>query len=153
MLRHGYWLFEFISISRILLKAPAQYAKAYLYSETDENDLTYFILYQLDVINRAIKELHAYIERKTNEVRQLEDKLRGVIVLNPRQLALISHALRHPRHRYTFRSHQGSHNIVYETARGDILDLFKRGLLTEEKIGKPRYFTPAPDLEKRLTAL
>ncbi|NGX44626.1 MAG: hypothetical protein K1060chlam3_00798, partial [Candidatus Anoxychlamydiales bacterium] len=34
MLRHGYWLFEFISISEIILKAPVQYGKAFLYTET-----------------------------------------------------------------------------------------------------------------------
>ena len=36
MLRHGYWLFEFIPISRIILRAPSKYGLAYLYTETDE---------------------------------------------------------------------------------------------------------------------
>ena len=43
MLRHGYWLFEFVSISQIILKAPVKYGRAFLYTETDDNDLTYFI--------------------------------------------------------------------------------------------------------------
>ena len=46
MLRSGYWLAEFLSISRLLRKAPAAYARAFLHTETDENDLTYFVLYQ-----------------------------------------------------------------------------------------------------------
>lgn len=150
MLRHGYWMFEFISISRILLRARSQYTRAYLYTETDENDLTYYILYQLEVIDRAIQELHEYIRRKTREIEALEQNLRGVAVLNMRQRALIGHALRHPIQRYTFRSHQTSHKIVYETARQDILSLAARGLLTETKIGKTRYFSPARELEKKL---
>ena len=53
MLHEGYWLFEFISISNILRKAPAQYGLSFLYSETDDNDLTYFIVAQTKVIRRA----------------------------------------------------------------------------------------------------
>src|SRR5256885_14750013 len=65
MLRSGYWLVEFISISNILRKAPARYGISFLYTETDDNDLTYFIDYQTTVILRAIKELHDYLDRKT----------------------------------------------------------------------------------------
>ncbi len=153
MLRHGYWLFEFISISQILLKAPAKYARAFLYTETDDNDLTYFILHQLDVIRRAINELHAYIARKTSALQATEKRLRGITVLNHRQQALISHALRHPHQRYTFRSHQMSHGVTYQTARTDLLDLENRGLLTSRKVGKTWHFTAVPDLEERLTRL
>jgi len=44
MARQGYWLCEFVSISRILRRARGQYARAYLYTETDDNDVTYFLL-------------------------------------------------------------------------------------------------------------
>jgi Fic family protein len=43
MLREGYWLFEFISISTVLKNASAQYGRSYLYTETDDNDATYFV--------------------------------------------------------------------------------------------------------------
>ena len=151
MLRHGYWLFEFISISQILLRAPAKYGRAFLYTETDDNDLTYFILHQLDVIRRAIDGLHDYVARKTAALQAAERRLRGITVLNPRQQALVGHALRHPQQRYTFRSHQMSHNVAYQTARTDLLDLENRGLLTGRKVGKTWHFTPAPDLEERLS--
>jgi len=68
MLNKGFWLFEFISISQIILKAPVQYGMAFLNTETDENDLTYFLIHQADVIQKAVKELHDYITRKTREV-------------------------------------------------------------------------------------
>ncbi len=48
MLRHNYWLFEYISISDIILKSHAQYGRAFLYTETDSNDLTYFIIYHFE---------------------------------------------------------------------------------------------------------
>ncbi len=153
MLHHGYWLFEFVSISQILLKAPAKYGRAFLYTETDDNDLTYFILQQLHVIRRAMKELHEYIERKTAALRAIESRLHGITILNHRQQALISHALRHPQQRYSFGSHQMSHNVVYQTARTDLLDLEMRGLLIGRKVGRTWYFTPVPDLEERLSRL
>lgn len=151
MLRHGYWLFEFISISQIILKGPAKYGRAFLYTETDDNDLTYFILYHLKVIRQSIEELHKYIERKTKQLKMLEAQLHGVEALNHRQRALIGHALRHPYQRYTIRSHQISHNVVYQTARIDLLDLESRGLLNLKKIRKQLIFTPADDLEAKLS--
>ncbi|MCB1083642.1 MAG: Fic family protein, partial [Simkania sp.] len=35
MLRQGYWLFEFISISEVILRAPSKYAVSFLQTETD----------------------------------------------------------------------------------------------------------------------
>ena len=153
LLRHRYWLFEFVSISQIIVRAPVKYARAFLYTETDENDLTYFIIYHLDVVRRAIKTFYAYLERKTKKLQAIENQWRGIIALTHRQRALISNALRHPRRRYTIKSQQISHNVVYQTARTDLLDLEKRGLLISQKIGKKWYFTPVRDLEQRLAKL
>ena len=153
MLRHDYWLLEFLSISSVILKGPAKYGRAFLYTETDENDLTYFIIYHMEVIRRAIKQLHEYIARKAKQLKAVEARLRAAPILNHRQRALLSHALRHPDHRYTIRSHRTSHNVVYQTARTDLLDLAERGLLTAVKIGKTWYFTPVKGLEEKLGEL
>jgi Fic family protein len=151
MLHHGYWLCEFISISEIIRKAPAKYGRAFLYTETDENDLTYFILYHLEVIHRAIRALQEYVDRKARDIQSLERRMRAIAVLNHRQQALISHALRHPEQRYTIESHQRSHNVVYQTARTDLLELAKRGLLRSWKLGREWRFEPAEDLDERLS--
>jgi Fic family protein len=153
MMRHGYWLFEFISISSVILKGPSEYGRAFLYTETDENDLTYFIIYHMDVIRRAVTQLDEYLARKAKQLRAVEAELRAAPVLNHRQRALLSHALRHPDHRYTIRSHRTSHNVVYQTARTDLLDLAERGLLTKMKVGKAWVFSPADELERRLREL
>jgi Fic family protein len=64
VLSQKFWLFEFVSISRIIHKAPVKYTRSFLYTETDENDLTYFILSQLTVIKRGIEEVYTYLEKK-----------------------------------------------------------------------------------------
>lgn len=150
MLREGYWLTEFISISTILRKAPSKYARSFLLTETDDNDLTYFLLYHLNVILRALDELTKYVERKAKEVRAAERIVKSAGRLNHRQLDLVSHALRNPEASYTVQSHRRSHGVVYETARSDLLDLADLGLLVQSKVGKAFRFTPAPDVEERL---
>ena len=150
MLRQGYWLFEFISISDILRKAPAKYARAFLLTETDDNDVTYFIVHQVGVIHRAIIALHEYIQRKTEEIRQSERMLRAWDHLNHRQVALLSHGMRHLGSVYSVEGHQNSHMTAYDTARRDLLGLVDAGLLEKGKRGKEMIFWPPSDLRKRI---
>ena len=150
MLSHGYWLCEYVSISSILRKAPATYARAFLYSESDDNDATYFVLNQLSVIQRAIRALHRYLQKKAAEIREVERLFRKSAEFNHRQMAVLSHALRHPDMRYTIHSHRTSHNVVYETARTDLLRLADRGLLRAQKHGRTYHFYPVDDLAARL---
>ena len=153
MLRHGFWLFEYLSISRILKKAPSQYARAFLYVETDDNDLTYFLQYQMEVIRRALDDLHKYIEAQGQRVRQMEQTLQGTLRLNHRQRALVSYALRHPQQRYTIEGHRSSHDVAYQTARTDLTALADLEVMSARKVGRTWYFTPPPDFEARLSAL
>lgn len=152
MLSQGYWLFEFVSISRILRAAPSKYARSFLHSETDENDLTYFILYQLKVITRAINELNTYLREKQTDIRRVESMLRRHAGLNHRQLALLSHALKNPDFGYTIESHRRSHNVVYQTARADLLGLMRIKLLEQARMGRSYVFYPASDISERLRA-
>ena len=151
MLSSSYWLFEYVSISRLLLKAPSQYGLSFLYAETDGFDATYFLLYQLGILKRAIEELLAYLVRKMAEVRETEALLRRTD-LNHRQVALLTHALRHRDAVYTVHSHGESHRVTRQSARADLLDLERRGLLDRRVIGRRFEFIPVPDLRERLHA-
>jgi Fic family protein len=152
VLSQGFWLFEFVSISSIIHKAPVRYARSFLYTETDENDLTYFILSQLTVIQRGIKELYSYLERKMEEIRGTEILLRSS-VFNHRQLTLLGHALRHPGMGYTIESHKISHGVSYQTARTDLLGLARKRMLRKTKRGHTFLFSVPADISDRLAAL
>jgi Fic family protein len=150
MRARGYWLVEYLSISEILRKAPAQYTRAFLLTETDNRDATYFIVNQLGVIERAVDELHAYLHRKVQEVRDVERLVKSSPDFNHRQLALLGYALRTPESFFTFQSHATSHGVTHETARNDLLPLVDGGLLEQRRSGRRYVFRPAPDLTSRL---
>lgn len=144
MLSQEYWLIEFISISHILKKAPARYSRAYQYTQTDENDLTYFVIFHLDVIVRAINELEIYLNKKIEQIRKIENLLKERAGYNHRQVALLTHAIRHSGTHYTIKSHQTSHNVAYATARADLLSLVENGILVHEKLDRKTSIFKAP---------
>jgi Fic family protein len=151
MLRHGYWLTEFLSISKILIGAPGQYARSFLYTEQDSGDLTYFFLYHLKVITRSINELDKYLARKVQELRETRILLSAVPgEYNNRQLALLESAIKEPQAVFTIESHARSHNVSYETSRSDLRDLEARALLRQSKAGRQFIWRPAEDLASLL---
>ena len=154
MAKDGYWLMEFISISKIIKLAPAQYGKAYLHTETDDNDLTYFLLHQIEVIRKSIAALHDYLENKAYEIEEAEkllDNSKAKGMLNHRQLSILKHALEHPNAIYHIQEHQSSHAISYQTARTDLLKMSdKLNLLRKRKYGRSFVFISPPDLKRRL---
>lgn len=150
MLRHGYWMAEFLTISAILRRAPAAYARSFLFTETDENDLTYFLRYHLEVLAKALDALHEYLQRKIQEVQEVEALLRGDSGLNHRQRSLLGEALRDAQAVYTIEGHRQLHNVVYQTARTDLLDLVDRELLEKRREGKAFVFVVPADLSARL---
>ena len=156
MAKSGYWMTEFLSISTIIRKSPGQYARAYLFSETDDNDVTYFLDYNLRVILQSIRALRSYLARKAREMRDVQQLLDGSAVaamLNHRQTALLISMRKHADLVYTIASHRKSHRVTYQTARTDLLGLADLGLVTLAKRGRTFVFSPALDFDERLREL
>ncbi len=150
MLKHNYWLFEYLSVSTAILSARAQYYRAFLYSEMDDNDATYFIVYNLKAIHKALEMLNAYIERKQKEKRNAYQFAVKYPDLNLRQRALLASALEKPQEIYTIETHANVHGVTYQTARTDLLALKDMGLLEMRKEGKKFIFTPIADVAVKL---
>lgn len=142
MLRHGYWLFEYTSISKSILKRTSQYANAYLYSEHDDNDLTYFIHFHTEVIMEALEEFRKHIENERVKARQIRSEIAEHPDLNIRQTQILQHVTAHPNDILTIKHHQNVNKISYQTARTDLLELAKKGWLEPIKKGKTFYFKP-----------
>ncbi|GAB2743699.1 Fic family protein [Amycolatopsis magusensis] len=152
MLNQGFWLTEFLTVSKILRKAPARYARSFLHTEQDTNDLTYFFLYHLDVLKRAIEDLQQHLSAKMEEARLIQQSLATLPgEFNHRQVAVLDNAVKNPGQNYTARSHGRSHRVSEETARKDLGQLEERGFLLRVKAGKKFAWLPAPGLVEKLS--
>lgn len=135
MLRRGYWLTEYLSISRIIGRSKRQYEKAYLYTECDENDLGYFIAYHLRAVNMAYNDLRRYIQRKIDEQRQTSDFLR-LGGLNARQAQIIKWFYDTPDLSFSVKEIQTRMNVSYPTAKGDLDGLVELGYVRAIPVNK-----------------
>ena len=73
MLKQGYWLTEYLSISRVIAMSKKSYEKAYQYVEADYNDLGYFIAYNLKVLDQSFQQLQNYIKKKQDEINEFRE--------------------------------------------------------------------------------
>jgi Fic family protein len=149
LLKHDYWLIEYMSVSRIILNAKAQYARAYLYTELDENDLTYFIVYNLKCIRLALEQLRTYIGRKQAEKQQMLYMLRNTDY-NDRQIEIIQEIMRDSTAMFTVQQIETKFDVSNQTARNDLNALVEQGVLEARKSGKKVQFLTAPGYIKAL---
>jgi Fic family protein len=154
LLSRRYWLTEYLSISSRISQSKNQYERAYLYTENDDNDLGYFIAYNLRVMERSYNELRNYIQRKIKERNQLADYLR-LGDLNERQAQIIKWLNDDPTLSFTVRELQNRFGVVHQTVREDVKMLVDRGFLDVVAVNKvKRTYTIGPsfhDLVRRVS--
>jgi len=147
MLKSGFDYVEYVSISKLLKEAPKQYSLSYLYSEIDDNDLTYFIDYQADIILRAIDELAAYLQTKSAEFEEVAKVLEGSGLeekLNFVQKDIMKNALKHPGRVFTAFEVSADYDLSPTTARKYLKELVEYKILARYKEGKTMmYIAPA----------
>jgi Fic family protein len=142
LLRKDYWMFQYLSVSRIIKKSKKQYDNAFLYCEFDENDLTYFLAYKLKTILNAITDLKAHYKGKVEKDKlllELADKLGD---FNERQMALLQYFNGNKDQKIDVKTHQNKYRIAYETARADLMYLVKKNLLSQIKMKNKYIFVP-----------
>jgi len=135
LLKNGYWLTEYLSISRLIVKSKTQYAMAYLYTETDDNDLTYFINFKIKIMLSAYEELKKYIQRKVNEKKQLLN-FQKINNINERQAIILKWIFEEPEITLTVKEIQVRFNTSNQTARTDLETLNNMEFLTVKNVNK-----------------
>ncbi len=140
LLKNGYWGFAYLPISTIIKKSPVQYKMAYVYSEQDDNDLTYFIDYSIRKIERAAKELEEYINKKSYENKNIHSKTQSLYRLNARQVQLLQYLQEDDGGSTTPTIHKNINQISKVTAIKDLQRLVELDFLTTRKEGKNRYY-------------
>lgn len=135
MLKEGYWLTEYLSISRIIARSKKTYERTFLYSEADGNDIGYFVTYNLRVLDLAFKELRRYIKRKTSAKAEALRFIR-LGSINERQAGIVREFHSNPGIVLTVKDVQLKFGVTPTTAKSDISGLQKLGLLSEIALNK-----------------
>ena len=149
MLKKGYWLTEFLSISRVIYKSKAQYEKAFQYTEKDGMDLNYFLNYNLNVMRKAFDELQRYLERKTKEENALlEYRIPGI---NERQAQIVKTIVDKGNTVFISKELERVMNVSVKTIRSDLEGLVHLGLLEKVPMNKRLFgYTKSASFESRL---
>ncbi|WP_082696315.1 Fic family protein [Pseudomonas oryzihabitans] len=153
MLKSGYWAFEYISISNLLKQAPTQYGESYLFTENDDFDLTYFICYQLRIIERAINDFLTHIETKKKEFYEIMafiDQAGYSKDLSFRQIHLLKKVLRNPGRVFTAKEVKNEFDVSEGTARADLEKLASLKFMAKTKEGKSYLYVARSDAQSRI---
>jgi len=135
MLKKKYWLTEYLSISRIIMKSRTKYGLAYRYTEMDDNDLTYFLSYKINAIHLAFEEMKKYIERKEKEKKKYLN-LHKITELGPRQVHIISWMIQNEAQLLTVKEIESRFGVSNQTARNDLDRLTRMKFLEEIQLDK-----------------
>ena len=149
LLKKWYWGFSYIPISKIIKKSHIQYKNAYLYSEQDDNDLTYFLVYIANKTKQAFREFEKYVEEKIKKQKNIFKDL-YYLWLNDRQNKLLAYFLENPKS-YTNNSiHKNYYWIAIDTAKRDLEKLLEKWFLTKQKQWKYVNYFPVENLRDLL---
>ena len=135
MLKQGYWLTEYLSISRVIYKSKPSYEKSYLYTECDNNDIGYFITYNLKVLEQAFLELQKYIDKKVSEQNAVSDFVR-LGEINERQATILSLVKNNPKIVLTIKELQNRFSVSHPTVKLDVDALVEKGFLDKIPVNK-----------------
>jgi len=140
LLRRGYWAFAYLPISKIIKKSPNQYKMAYVYTEQDDNDLTYFIDYNLRKIKLAMRDFSEYLEKESLGNIKMKKTAEVKYKLNDRQIYLLRYLSADQDDKTTQTAHMNIYQVTKMTASKDLKDLVKKGLLKPVKQGRNIYY-------------
>lgn len=141
LLRKEYWAFAYLPISRAIKKSPKQYYMAYVYSEQDENDMTYFLDYHIKKIKVAVEDFKKYLRAMEEENVNMNRRCVEKHSLNMRQVQLLRYLYGNMNERTTLTAHMSVNQVTKMTAGRDLKDLVKKGFLTSKKQGKHVYYS------------
>ena len=153
MLKCEYQLFKYVSISKLLKEKPKEYGLSFMYTERDQNDLTYFIYFQLEIMLASFRELESYLNKKATsfqEIAEMLDKTKWGDALNFIQKDLLKKAVKNPGRVFTVKEVSASYSISYNTSRTYLNKLVDFRLILSSKEGKTVIYIAPSDLGLKL---
>jgi len=143
LIKNEYEFFKYFSISAVVEKSKAQYYLAIKNVEDYDADLTYFLLYMARVVLDSIESVTKQIAKHYHKhfvFRKIEEEQ---IYINPRQKKFLNSFLVRSTTDIRIKDYQKTNKVVYETARRDLEDLYKKGILL--RINQKKAFVYKPN--------
>jgi len=153
LLSRGYWLFEYMALSRRILRSHTNYYRAYLCSEYDEMDLTYFIKYIATCVEDSLEDLLEYLKRKQIEQHDAKLILDKLTDLNFRQASILEDMMKNNHKYYSVQEISQTYHVANQTARTDLLYLTKLGYLRIRQQGRAYLFICDENCESNLRSI
>lgn len=158
LFKHGYDAFLYISLSQLLKEAPIQYGEAYLKTETDNQDVTYFVEYQCRVLERAVNGLIEHARTVATKLREFDawifasgirKKMPGI------QQIIINMVVMAPGESFTVKGFAERAGISDSASRLHLEKLADAGVLMKQGGGgsKPAQYLPKTSFDKIKAAL
>jgi Fic family protein len=148
LLRKNYWAFAYLPISKMIKKSQTQYGMAYIYSEQDDFDLTYFIDYNLRKIRLAIKDFEQYLKAKAKDNAAMSKLSKGRYRFNDRQIQLLQYFHKNREERASVMSHMNVNQISRGTAIADLKRLEETGFARAAKTGRIIYYYATDKIDR-----
>lgn len=142
LLRNNYPYIGFLPLSTRIRKSKTSYEKAFLLTEQDNSNLTYFFDYIIRQMELSIKDFEEYEKELTKKFQRNADIQRKNKNINKRQAELLEYFISHSESYTTCTRHQMYQSVSHMTARKDLLSLQEEGFLSSQKKGREVWFFP-----------
>lgn len=139
LFKKDYGAFRYISISNLLKKAATQYGKSYVYTETDDMDLTYFIDYQCSIVIRAVSEFKSHCNKVIVDIEKFNNWLWSTGIykkLSDKQKTVFQVAKNGLAKQFTITNVKENLGCSYNTAASVLNGLVELELFEKQKEGK-----------------
>ena len=145
VLSRKYEVFAYIPISKIIQQAPAKYRDAYLATEEDDLDLTYFILYNIRCIRKAREALISHLKRESSRKSNAEKAISVLPDVSRRQAAILTYMVEYKTEEFGIKEIADRFSVTYQTARTDLMHLADSKYLSVKKKGRAFLYSVRPE--------
>ncbi|MFA7141990.1 MAG: hypothetical protein WC157_01670 [Candidatus Paceibacterota bacterium] len=149
VLKDGYNIFSYLPLFNVINQTLKEYVMAFVYSNQDDSDLTYFIDYILERINKAFYLFFKAFEKERNILLKLKE-IQKKLKLNSRQFTLLQSFHSDLIEKTFISKYEKENQVSSKTARNDLQELVKRNLLREDKQGIFVFYYPISENIERI---
>ena len=141
LLQKGYDFFKFFSVSSVVGQQRSKYYKALKDTEDFDSDLSYFISFYVEMIEKSIDQTLDRAKRESGYQLLLTHLNKTGIILSKRHEKALKIYLKADKNYTTIEEYSKKLKVVYETARTDLNQLTDLGLFKKSQLGKQFIYT------------